>query len=99
MKVAGVGATTMTLTRCNLESDPDARISTLPEAKTPVEVVEEEQDAVYESPRHDVPDPNPRGCQKGACYTDLQIASSRVVHPLKRAGERGSGKWQRISWQ
>jgi DMSO reductase family type II enzyme molybdopterin subunit len=58
----------------------------------------EEQDAVYGSPREDVPDPNPRGCQKGACYTDLQISESRVVHPMKRAGERGSGKWKRITW-
>jgi DMSO reductase family type II enzyme molybdopterin subunit len=58
----------------------------------------EEQDAVYDSPRDDVPDPNPRGCQKGACYTDLQLASSRVVHPMKRVGERGSGDWKRITW-
>jgi DMSO reductase family type II enzyme molybdopterin subunit len=58
----------------------------------------EEQNAVYEPPRPDVPDGNPRGCQKGACYTDLQLASSRVLHPLKRVGPRGSGKWQRISW-
>jgi anaerobic selenocysteine-containing dehydrogenase len=59
----------------------------------------EEQNAVYEPPRPDVPDGNPRGCQKGACYTDLQLASSRVLHPLKRVGPRGSGKWQRISWE
>jgi nitrate reductase alpha subunit len=58
----------------------------------------EEQNAIYEPPRPDVPDGNPRGCQKGACYTDLQVASSRVLHPLKRVGPRGSGKWQRISW-
>jgi len=58
----------------------------------------EEQAAVYEAPRADVPDPNPRGCQKGACYSDLQVAESRVLHPLKRVGERGSGRWQRISW-
>jgi DMSO reductase family type II enzyme molybdopterin subunit len=58
----------------------------------------EEQAAIYDSPRDDVPDPNPRGCQKGACYTDLQISESRVVHPLKRVGERGEGNWKRISW-
>jgi DMSO reductase family type II enzyme molybdopterin subunit len=58
----------------------------------------EEQHAVYEPPRPDVPDGNPRGCQKGACYTDLQVASARVVHPLRRVGPRGSGRWQRISW-
>jgi len=58
----------------------------------------EEQDAVYDSPREDVPDPNPRGCQKGACYSDLQVASSRVMYPLKRVGERGEGNWKRITW-
>lgn len=58
----------------------------------------EEQAALYERPRADVPDANPRGCQKGACYADLQVSSSRVLYPLKRAGERGEGKWKRISW-
>ncbi len=58
----------------------------------------EEQNAIYEAPRPDVPDMNPRGCQKGACYTSLQLSEARVVHPLKRMGERGEGKWKRISW-
>jgi DMSO reductase family type II enzyme molybdopterin subunit len=58
----------------------------------------EEQAAVYERPRADVPDMNPRGCQKGACYSDLQVAESRLRYPLKRTGERGAGAWQRISW-
>ncbi|MFN8544435.1 MAG: molybdopterin-dependent oxidoreductase [Candidatus Binatia bacterium] len=58
----------------------------------------EEQNAVYEAPRPDVPDLNPRGCQKGACYSDLQVDGSRVLHPLKRVGERGGGQWRRIPW-
>jgi DMSO reductase family type II enzyme molybdopterin subunit len=58
----------------------------------------EEQNAIYEAPRPDVPDFNPRGCQKGACYSDLQASASRVLHPLKRIGPRGSGEWERISW-
>ncbi len=45
-----------------------------------------------------VPDFNPMGCQKGACWHELLSAKERVLYPLKRAGERGSGKWQRISW-
>ena len=61
-------------------------------------VWKEEQAAVYQRPRTDVPDMNPRGCQKGACYADLQVSASRLQYPLKRSGERGSGKWQRISW-
>ena len=62
-------------------------------------VWKEEQNAIYDRPRTDVPDMNPRGCQKGACYSDLQISQSRLQYPLKRAGERGEGKWQRISWE
>ncbi|CAG0961108.1 selenate/chlorate reductase subunit alpha [Myxococcaceae bacterium] len=58
----------------------------------------EEQAAIYEPPRPDVPDLNPRGCQKGACYSDLQASASRVLHPLKRVGARGEGRWKRISW-
>jgi nitrate reductase alpha subunit len=58
----------------------------------------EEQNAIYEASEPGVPDFNPRGCQKGACYTDLMYEPSRVLHPLKRVGERGSRKWKRISW-
>ena len=59
----------------------------------------EEQAAIYKSERPDVPDPNPRGCQKGACHTRLQVSDNRITHPLKRVGERGSGKWKRLSWE
>jgi len=58
----------------------------------------EEQAAIYEPHRPDVPDFNPRGCQKGACYTALQLSEARVKYPLKRVGERGEGKWKRLSW-
>lgn len=58
----------------------------------------EEQAADYPQIRPDVPDFNPRGCQKGACFSERMYDPSRVRHPLKRAGPRGSGKWQRISW-
>jgi DMSO reductase family type II enzyme molybdopterin subunit len=58
----------------------------------------EEQNAIYEQSEPGVPDFNPRGCQKGACYTHLMYEGSRVVHPLRRAGPRGSGKWKRVSW-
>jgi DMSO reductase family type II enzyme molybdopterin subunit len=58
----------------------------------------EEQNAIYAQTNEALPDFNPRGCQKGACYSALMYAPSRVKYPLKRAGERGSGKWQRVSW-
>jgi DMSO reductase family type II enzyme molybdopterin subunit len=59
----------------------------------------EEQASPYEAPNESIPDMNPRGCQKGACYSDLQVSGSRVLYPLKRVGERGSGKWRRLSWE
>jgi DMSO reductase family type II enzyme molybdopterin subunit len=38
------------------------------------------------------------GCQKGACWGQQLGASERVLYPLKRVGERGSGAWERVSW-
>lgn len=61
-------------------------------------VVREEQTANYEASEPGVPDFNPRGCQKGACYTEVMYGPTRLTVPMKRAGERGEGKWQRISW-
>jgi DMSO reductase family type II enzyme molybdopterin subunit len=58
----------------------------------------EEQNAIYGASEPGVPDFNPRGCQKGACYTDLMYEPSRILHPLRRVGERGSRRWKRISW-
>ncbi|MDG5776902.1 molybdopterin-dependent oxidoreductase [Haloarculaceae archaeon H-GB2-1] len=62
------------------------------------QVWREEQAADYPEFDEDLPDPNPRGCNKGACYTDYVNADQRVLHPLKRTGERGEGKWKQISW-
>ncbi len=58
----------------------------------------EEQAGIYDPISPDIPDYNPRGCQKGACYSERMYDESRVRHPLKRAGERGAGSWQRVSW-
>lgn len=62
-------------------------------------VVREEQAGNYPA-RNDplVPDFNPRGCQKGACYTHRVYDPTRVKYPMKRVGERGEGKWKRVSW-
>ncbi|WP_435320454.1 molybdopterin-dependent oxidoreductase [Haloarchaeobius sp. TZWSO28] len=62
------------------------------------QVWREEQAGDYPRFDEDLPDPNPRGCQKGACYTDYVNADQRIKHPLKRVGERGEGKWKRITW-
>ncbi len=54
-------------------------------------VVREEQTATYDQSEAGVPDFNPRGCQKGACYTEVMYGPSRLTVPLKRVGERGCG--------
>jgi len=62
-------------------------------------VFREEQVASYEQTNPEVPDFNPRGCQKGACFSERMYDASRLQHPLKRVGDRGSGKWKRVSWE
>jgi len=62
------------------------------------QVWREDQAGDYPQFDEDAPDPNPRGCQKGACYSDYVNADERVLHPLRRTGARGEGKWERISW-
>ena len=44
--------------------------------------------------------PNNRGslCPKGLAGIELLYHPDRLNYPLKRAGKRGEGKWQRISW-
>jgi len=38
-------------------------------------------------------------CYKGKVSPDRLDHPDRLRYPLKRAGERGEGKWQRISWE
>jgi len=58
----------------------------------------EEQNAIFPQTNSSVPDFNPRGCQKGLSYSDLMYDATRIKYPLRRVGERGSGQWERISW-
>lgn len=37
-------------------------------------------------------------CIKGETVPDVMYHPDRVLHPLKRIGARGEGKWQRITW-
>jgi anaerobic selenocysteine-containing dehydrogenase len=37
-------------------------------------------------------------CAKGAAGINQLYDPDRVLYPMKRAGKRGEGKWQRISW-
>jgi DMSO reductase family type II enzyme molybdopterin subunit len=62
-------------------------------------VFREEQVGAYPQTNEEVPDFNPRGCQKGACYGARMYDAGRVRHPLQRVGERGEGRWKRVSWE
>ncbi|MEE9255966.1 MAG: molybdopterin-dependent oxidoreductase, partial [bacterium] len=44
--------------------------------------------------------PNNRGelCVKGRAGLEVLYHPDRLLHPLKRAGARGEGKWERIGW-
>lgn len=61
-------------------------------------VLREEQLARYPQINPNVPDANPRGCQKGSIHSAAMYEGDRLRYPLKRVGERGEGKWQRMSW-
>ncbi|NIB41501.1 molybdopterin-dependent oxidoreductase [Pseudomaricurvus alkylphenolicus] len=61
-------------------------------------VYREEQAAEYPQTNADVPDFNPRGCQKGCSFSQRIYDPTRIRYPLKRVGERGSNQWQRVSW-
>jgi DMSO reductase family type II enzyme molybdopterin subunit len=58
----------------------------------------EEQQGEYGRSGEDTPDYGPRGCQKGLRHAKYMYGKQRVLYPMKRVGERGAGKWQRISW-
>src|SRR6266542_2384344 len=68
-------------------------------------MVREEQASDYPRINDDLPDYNPRGCQKGACFVEYVYGAQRLKYPLMRKGlragkpvERGSGQWERVSW-
>ena len=46
-----------------------------------------------------VPDMNPLVCQKGLAWSRQLRSPDRLLHPMRRVGERGSGRWERISWE
>jgi DMSO reductase family type II enzyme molybdopterin subunit len=58
----------------------------------------EEQVGSYPQTNADVPDFNPRGCQKGASFSGRMYDVARLRYPLKRVGERGAGNFKRVSW-
>ncbi len=43
--------------------------------------------------------PQLRACVRGRGYRKTFLSSQRLKYPMKRIGERGSGKFERISWE
>src|SRR6185295_30534 len=37
-------------------------------------------------------------CSKVRRFTDRQYSPDRLLHPMKRVGKKGEGKFQQISW-
>jgi complex iron-sulfur molybdoenzyme family reductase subunit alpha len=61
-------------------------------------ITRENQSASYPAVSPRIPDANPRGCNKGVQHSQVVYEADRLLHPMKRAGPRGAGKWKRISW-
>jgi DMSO reductase family type II enzyme molybdopterin subunit len=61
-------------------------------------IVREEQGGNFPVIEPGVPDMNPLGCQKGAMWSQTLNAPDRVLYPLRRAGARGEGRWERVTW-
>ena len=61
-------------------------------------VVREEPAGTFEPVEPGVPDANPMGCNKGACWSQQLYDGDRLLYPMRRVGERGGGTWERISW-
>lgn len=40
-----------------------------------------------------------RICQRGLTHVQRIYAADRLQHPLRRAGKRGEGKWEQITWE
>ena len=38
-------------------------------------------------------------CSKGAASKQYLYNEERILYPMKRVGERGSGEFERISWE
>ncbi|MCX6013444.1 MAG: molybdopterin-dependent oxidoreductase [Chloroflexi bacterium] len=52
-----------------------------------------------EDPRKNGIYPATRGCPKLRAAAEMMYHPMRVKYPLKRAGEKGEGKWQTLTWE
>ncbi len=51
-----------------------------------------------DKPSDDVSDPQLRPCVRGRAYRRRQYHPDRLKYPMRRTGQRGEGKFERISW-
>lgn len=51
-----------------------------------------------DAPADTVDAPQLRACIRGRAYRHRQYHPDRLLHPLKRVGRRGEGKFQQVSW-
>ncbi len=58
----------------------------------------QEQSGVFPATEQGVPDRNPMGCQKGGAWHHQLDGGDRLLHPMRRVGERGGGQWEQITW-
>lgn len=49
------------------------------------------------NPEH--PGSRGRNCAKGPATLNQVYDPERILHPLSRVGERGSGEWERVTWE
>ena len=57
-----------------------------------------ENDKIVKIEAHDVGFPAMKPCSRGLLYHYRVYAPDRLKYPMKRVGERGEGKFTRISW-
>ncbi len=57
-----------------------------------------EDDRIVKIEAHDVGFPAMRPCLRGLLYQYRVYAPDRLKYPMKRSGERGEGKFTRVSW-
>ena len=53
------------------------------------QIVREEQVSDYPQISPEIPDANPRGCNKGALHSQSLYEKDRILYPMKRVGARG----------
>jgi complex iron-sulfur molybdoenzyme family reductase subunit alpha len=62
------------------------------------EITKAYQSARYPSIDPNIPDSNPRGSAIEASSFEELYRGDRMLYPMRRVGERGEGKWERVSW-